>query len=572
LARQGRAVRLLEAERFPRHHVGESTLQGLFGMLDEEIGLPPSFLEAGFRVKTGGSFIWGQTRVPWSFHFTDSADPAAIDKVAFQVDRSVFDTLLLDHSRSLGVLCEEEATVQDVTMEAGRVTGVRYRNGDGELHSVSAKYVIDASGQRSVLARQLGIRRRYEQVRNLAVYGYWDAETLPYPTLGGDIEERDQSNILVVGGDGYWIWFIPLLGKISVGVVASMSEIDVLKEIGPDAYYHDRLAKSREATVLLSGVSQLADEPVRTISDWSHISDKLAGPGYFMVGDAAAFVDPILSSGVHLAVTFGINCGRAVNTLLTHGDRHEWARAWFEEAYRASYEDFRRMADAWYLGSADSESWFEVARDRIQEGLEGELSRVDAFTQLAAGTLTSGSFRDRICSIDFLWSPPRVYFSPVTNRYSYTVEARQRMSEYLLNFPQAMIPPVFGDPTPSEQPGEPAGVESSRVGHDSYAALTADVRLGVFSERGADTLSVAAYTTRVGELLSEGTYAPLHPGVVEAFSALDGRHTPRMLAERLGVEVDAVSSWLERFSAVGFLTTSEQPLETARPPAEASAP
>jgi len=156
-----------------------------------------------------------------------------------------------------------------------------------------------------------------------------------------------------------------------------------------------------EAAQLLRSSRLLDDEPLRTVQDWSHVCESICGPGYFLVGDAAAFVDPILSSGVHLAVTFGLNCGRCINTMLTYSERHvPWVYDWYRSAYNVSYEDFRRMADAWYLGTGESEEWFKVAHDRVKDGLNEELTRTEAFTRIASGTLTSGSFRDRACHVE----------------------------------------------------------------------------------------------------------------------------------------------------------------------------
>ena len=556
LAKHNRRVILLEREKFPRHHIGESTLQGLFGMLDEELGVGEQLKKAGFRVKTGGSFVWGNDKTPWSFHFTDRADAERIDRVGFEVEREVFDQVLLDHCRSLGVGVREEATVDSLIVVDDRVQGVTYRDVSGAHRSIEAHYVIDASGLSSIVGRQLGIDRKYDQVRNFAIYGYWDSEVLPYTELGGDITEADLSNILIVHSTGCWIWFIPLHGRISIGVVAEINQRSEVTRLGVRDFYLSKISDCPEAAQLLRQSTLMGEEPLRTAQDWSHICERLCGPGYFLAGDAAAFVDPILASGVHLAVTFGLNCGRSVNTLLTYPEaRVPWAYSWYHAAYAMSYEDFRQMADAWYLGSGRSEDWFEVARQRVQETLNEELSRTEAFARLASGTLTSGSFRDRVCHVDASRVPPRVYFSPVTNRYAYTVDARETMARFLEDFPTSMIPPVFAE-SPLATANFP--LANVHIATESVLSLTPEVRIGFFSERGHPVLEAAAYLAKPNQVIDIGMYAPLHPVLVEVLESLDGRHSVLEVAEWFSIEPSNLVHYLKTLANAGFIQAGEQ--------------
>jgi flavin-dependent dehydrogenase len=551
LAKHNRRVILLEREKFPRHHVGESTLQGLFGMLDEEIGVGEKLKQVGFRVKTGGSFVWGKDRTPWSFHFTDSADRNRIDRVGFEVERELFDQVLLDHCHSLGVDVREEANVNSLIVVDDRVQGVTYRNASDTCKSIEARYVIDASGLGSIASRQLGIDRKYDKVRNFAIYGYWDSEVLPYTELGGDITEGDLSNILIVHSTGYWIWFIPLRGRISVGVVAEINQKAEVTRLGVQDFYLSKIFSCPEAAQLLKESTLIKGEPLRTLQDWSHICERICGPGYFLVGDAAAFVDPILSSGVHLAVTFGLNCGRSVNTLLTYPEEMvPWVYSWYSAAYGISYEDFRQMADAWYLGSGRSEDWFEVAQQRVQETLNEELSRSEAFARLASGTLTSGSFRDRVCYVDTDRMPPRVYFSPVTNRYSYTVEGRETLARFLDGFPTTMIAPVF-DVSPSASAN--FLLDDMPIRAESVLSSTPEVRIGFFSERGHPVLEAGAYLTTPNQTIDIGMYAPLHPVLVRVLECLDGQHSVEEIAAKFSMEPRGLVQYLNSLASAGFI-------------------
>ena len=104
------------------------------------------------------------------------------------------------------------------------------------------------------------------------------------------------------------------------------------------------------------------------------ISEKMIGPGYIMCGDSAAFVDPILSSGITLAITFGLIAGRVINTLLEYGNE-DLIYKWYQQAYESTYTNFRSMADFWYLGSGRKEDWFDIASEQIIKDAEVELSK-----------------------------------------------------------------------------------------------------------------------------------------------------------------------------------------------------
>lgn len=114
------------------------------------------------------------------------------------------------------------------------------------------------------------------------------------------------------------------------------------------------------------------------MQDWSQISEKMIDPGYIMCGDSAAFVDPILSSGVTLAISFGLIAGRVINTLLEYGNE-DLIYKWYQQTYESTYTDFRSMADFWYLGSGRKEDWFDIASEQIIKDAEVELSKRDIF-------------------------------------------------------------------------------------------------------------------------------------------------------------------------------------------------
>ncbi len=208
LARQGVAVLLLERERFPREHVGESLLPASIPVL-EELGVLPAVEAAGFLKKWGATMVWGTDPAPWSWYFkeTNQRNPHS-----YQVWRPQFDQLLLENSRAHGVDVREGHRVVEVLWENGKATGVRYHSDTGETAMVRCRYVVDASGQTGVLARDLKLRQWDPFFQNLAVYGYFSgAQRLPSP---------DETNIFIEAYPHGWLWSIPLhTGWTSVGAV-----------------------------------------------------------------------------------------------------------------------------------------------------------------------------------------------------------------------------------------------------------------------------------------------------------------------------------------------------------------
>ena len=201
LARMGLDVVLLERERFPRAHVGESLLPGSMPIL-ESLGVMEEVREAGFTVKPGATMIWGTEREPWSWYFSETH---ATYPHSYQVWRPEFDAILLNNAQRSGVDVREGWQVTRVVFdEGGSATAVRCRATDGSSGEVElpACYVVDASGQSGVLARQLGLLEWDDFFRNLAVYGYYEGgERLPEPDAG---------NILIESQSDGWLWHIPL--------------------------------------------------------------------------------------------------------------------------------------------------------------------------------------------------------------------------------------------------------------------------------------------------------------------------------------------------------------------------
>ena len=371
LARKGFRVLLLERERFPRHHVGESLLPASIPVL-EELGAAERVREAGFLPKYGATMVWGADKAPWSWHFreTSQAYPHS-----YQVWRPQFDAILLDNARAHGVEVREQHAVTDVLTQDGAVVGVRVRDADGATWDAPARFVVDASGQSALLGRRFGLRRWDDFFRNLAVYAYYDgAKRLPPP---------DETNIFIESYPAGWLWNIPLhTGAASVGaVVDAASGRERLQRDGAANFLASQIASAPHTSAMLDGAT-LSDGPF-VVRDWSYVSERTAGDGFVLVGDAACFVDPLFSSGVHLAMMSGVLAAAYVTTALKNPAMREDAAQVYEELYRKEYDHFRELAKLFYSSNRTEESYFWEARRLLDSG--DSLAPRQAFVRALAG-------------------------------------------------------------------------------------------------------------------------------------------------------------------------------------------
>jgi len=371
LARKGYQVVVLERERFPRHHIGESLLPASLPVL-EELGVLPAIEQAGFLPKWGATMVWGRETTPWSWYFreTNQQHPHA-----YQVWRPQFDQLLLDNSRAHGVEVREGHTARQVLFEDSRAVGVRFTSDDAVEGVAQARFIVDASGQSALLGRQLEVRRWDPLFQNLAVYGYFaGAQRLPAP---------DETNILVESYHHGWFWGIPLhTGWMSVGaVVDSHSGQEGIRHSSPRHFLLEQIAQAPHTRQLLEGAELLSGPFV--LKDWSYVSDEVVGNGYILVGDAACFVDPLFSSGVHLALMAGVLAAAYVTTALQDPSMCEAAGHVYKELYYKEYGHFHDMAALFYSSNRTRDSYFWEARRLF--GGNGHLSPRQAFIHAVAG-------------------------------------------------------------------------------------------------------------------------------------------------------------------------------------------
>jgi halogenation protein CepH len=367
LAQSGARVLLLEKERFPRYHIGESLLSATLPILDA-LGVTPAVEEAGFIRKPGGTFVWGSHAEPWSFFFRE--DPGGRSH-AFHVLRSEFDHILLRHAASLGVDVREGHRVNEITRDGCmRVSAV---DESGRNLHADARYVIDASGQQALLGRRDQLREFNPFFKNLAVFGYFaGAERLDGPVAG---------NILSAAFADGWFWFIPLHdGTTSVGAVIDAHRFAGEAGGDPSALYQ-RLIDACPPIAARVRNGQLVSE-IRVIRDYSYCSRHFYGPGYLLAGDAACFIDPVFSTGVHLACLSGYLAAQALAVILG-GAPEAPALEQYDARYRAAFERYLNFLYFFYDHHSDPDSYFWTARKVLNPDVP--LDARTAFVRLMSG-------------------------------------------------------------------------------------------------------------------------------------------------------------------------------------------
>ena len=376
LARQGARVLLLERERFPRDHVGESLLPASVPVL-KELGVLPAVEQAGFLPKWGATMVWGKDKTPWSWYFKETNQQYPH---SYQVWRPHFDQLLLENSRAAGVDVREGHRVSEVLFDGGKVTGVRFQTEDASRRTALASFVVDASGQGGLLAHQLRLRQWDPFFHNLAVYGYFDGvQRLPEP---------NETNIFIESYPHGWLWTIPLhTGSASVGaVVDSSTNQERLQSAGIHGFLMEQVSQAPNTAEMLHEANLVAGPSV--IKDWSYVCQRLVGDGYVLVGDAACFVDPLFSSGVHLALMSGVLAAAYLTSALKDAELGAAAGQVYQEMYLKEYNQFRDMARLFYSSNLSAESYFWEAR-RLIDG-STDFSPRQAFIQAVAGQPPQG--------------------------------------------------------------------------------------------------------------------------------------------------------------------------------------
>lgn len=336
LASKGRRVVVLEREKFPRYHIGESLIPYSYFPL-QRIGMVDKMKASHFTKKYSVQFVTPDGRLSHPFYFFKHMEHEAA--CTWQVLRSEFDQLLMDNAREKGAEVIEEITAREVVRENGFVTGVKAVTKDGETREFSAPITLDATGRDAFSVSRNGWKVRDPYLNKIAVWTYYKG------AMRDEGVDEGATTVAYVPEKG-WFWYIPLANDVvSVGVVA---EKDYLYKDTHDLeqIFHREVKNNLWIEQHVAQGEQFG--PYRVTGEYSYRARHCAENGLVLIGDAFAFLDPVFSSGVFLALRSGEMAADAVDAALTDGDYSAGRFAEYGADLCTGIEAMRRLVYAFY--------------------------------------------------------------------------------------------------------------------------------------------------------------------------------------------------------------------------------
>ena len=333
LADGGLRVALFERERFPRFHVGESLMPATMLLL-EELGARAAIEERGFQLKYGATFIDEDNNAATQTFYFLPGQPWP--NYSYQVPRAEFDTVLLEHATKRGVTVFQPATVEGTEFDAGGVTLTV--SGENGPFSVRAKMLVDATGRDALLATRYGRRTRIPNLGKVAFFAHYKGAA-----RRSGLEE---GNIRVYVFREGWFWWIPLAGDVtSVGAVCHARTVKQWTG-EPEGLLDAMIARSRSVSENLAGAVRIT--PVHRVANFSYHNSPVVGDRFVAVGDAIAFVDPIFSGGVYIALRTGQLAAAAIVQAFRAGDFSARRFAAYERRVHAGLAPLFRFIHKYY--------------------------------------------------------------------------------------------------------------------------------------------------------------------------------------------------------------------------------
>ena len=336
LAQHGRKVLLLERERFPRYHVGESLMPYTWFTF-ERLGVLAWFKTAACPKKYSVQFVsaTGQVSQPFYFFQTIKHECAT----TWQVLRSDFDQMMLRNAAAHGVEVRQGVAVRDIVTDGDRVVGVRTHT-DGGHKTLRGKVVIDATGRDTLLASKLGWKRRDSELNKIAIFSYFKGAKRD-PGL-----DEGATTVAYIPEKG-WFWYIPLPGDVvSVGVVAEPAYLYRDTRDPGEIFRREAEACAWIRDHITQGTNL---GPIRVTGEFSYCATRTGGDGFCLVGDAFSFLDPVFSSGVFLALKSGEMAADAIHQGLEQAGQVTTATFTnYERDLRWALDQFRQLVLAFY--------------------------------------------------------------------------------------------------------------------------------------------------------------------------------------------------------------------------------
>lgn len=339
LARSGRSVLVLEREKFPRFHIGESFLPYTVDVLDQ-MGILDRFKDAGFVTKKGLEVTTG---VGVKLVDLDVTGKDGFRTWTFQVERAKFDEIMLQTAADEpNVTVLQQAKANKLLFDGERVAGVTYTH-DGREFTAMAKLVVDASGRAGFVARALNLRKTDSNLKMAAVYKHFKGvDEANNPARPGDTQ-------IGVHQDG-WVWAIPI--RDDVMSVGTMMPVEILRENRPEDVFEEHVDRTPRIRQRIKGTEVWRELSGET--DFEYHCDDLVGPGYVLIGDAGAFSDPVFSAGCYLALATSRRAAEESARMLDGEISEAEMKQHYEPFYKTGYETYYRLIRAVYDRSLGS--------------------------------------------------------------------------------------------------------------------------------------------------------------------------------------------------------------------------
>lgn len=333
MAMEGHRALILEKDIHPRDHVGESMVPAN-NFIFNKIGFLPKMEDAGFVHKQGVGWTAPRARI-WNLvaiRTSDFPPPNAVQTYSYNVERDLMDTLLLRHAHELGAKVVQGVNVKRVLFDGGRAVGVRVSATDGWERDLSATVVVDASGRRCLLAKQLGLRQKDAEFNQYSIWSWFRGVKPAPPGYEGMVIFH------FLGLERAWAWQIPLRNGVdSVGVVTAKEDFQKSGK-SPDEFFDSLVKRSRTFEFVMKDAERT--RPWWIEADYSYQMETAVGAGWLLVGDAFRFVDPIFSSGVDVAL---YSANYAYEAIVK-----SWAGTDEEVAFKEYERTVNEGVDIWY--------------------------------------------------------------------------------------------------------------------------------------------------------------------------------------------------------------------------------
>jgi flavin-dependent dehydrogenase len=338
LAERGHRVLVLEREKFPRYHIGESLLPFTYQPL-ERLGLIDRMKKSAFVKKYSVQFVSPSGRASLPFYFFNRYDRDSIAQT-WQVLRSEFDQMLMENSRAKGAEIKEETTVKELIWENGAVKGVRAQTKGGEVVEYRAPLTLDCTGKEAFSSTRNNWRVKDPFLNKVAVWTYYKG------AKRDEGVDEGATTVAYVPEKG-WFWYIPQHNDmLSVGVVAEGKYLTRDGVKSPEEIFKREIEQNQWIKQHLA-VGQQVGSYFLT-SEYTHHARHCATEGLLLVGDAFAFLDPVFSSGVMLALKSGVLAADAVHQAIVSRDFSPQQFSNYATFLREGVENMRKLVYAFY--------------------------------------------------------------------------------------------------------------------------------------------------------------------------------------------------------------------------------